>query len=48
MEGVADVLTSSLEEERQAVFGLLFTFFDEVIFHLIECEIMSLGSREPY
>ena len=30
MEGVADVLASSLEEERQAVFGFLFTFFDEV------------------
>lgn len=29
MEGIEDVLTSSLEEERQAVFGFLFTFFDE-------------------
>lgn len=30
-EGVADLLVSSLEEERQAVFGFLFSFFDEVL-----------------
>ena len=29
-EGVADLLTSSLEEERQAAFHFLFSFFDEV------------------
>lgn len=37
MEGVADVLISSLEEERQAVFGFLFTFFDEVSAWLLPC-----------
>ena len=30
MEGIADLLLSSLEEERQAVFVFLFSFFDEV------------------
>ena len=37
MEGVADVLVSSLEEERQVVFGFLFTFFDETLTLLQEC-----------
>ena len=29
-EGVADLLTSSLEQERQAAFAFLYTFFNEV------------------
>jgi hypothetical protein len=30
MEGLADLLASSVEEERQVAFAFLFTFFDEV------------------